>query len=142
VITSISFVTNMVTMTSISPITLLFTAILLSSCMYDNSEYEKRVRPLHAFSIESIEINQNSLIVDVAAEVPSSGWKMISPLIGSGANEYHITLRGEHYGGPSLPMLDTLSSKVTLRVVPGNSYTIKFWRRHEATLDTTILIPH
>ncbi len=128
--------------TSKSILILTFVSITFLSCIFDNSKIDEEIWPVSTGVIQNIELNNEKISFDVIVGVTSSGWKLANPKIDFDAPDYHIQFMGIRPTGPSFPAMSSLETSITLDVVPGNTYTFKFWRHNEAPLDTTIAIPN
>ena len=131
------------TMRLFKSIAFIIAAVLaLSSCLFDNSGADEQAMPVRALAIQDIELNLNKITFDVSIGVTSSGWQLASPRIELDNREYHIQFMIKRPTEPSLPVMSSLDSSITLDVVPGSTYTFKFLRFNDVPIDTTISIPN
>ena len=122
---------------------IVFAALLLlfglNGCLNDNSPDDMRQEwPRPVVFIENAEVGEAIVTFDLLIGVPGSGWELTEPEIEADENDYLI----RYYGIPpevGLPAMGTLPATISFYLVPGETYTFRFWQSAGETLDTTIV---
>lgn len=113
-----------------------------SGCLTDSEEKLPDPRQVSAESIKSLSVNGRTISATVVYLTPESCWGFVRADHSISGPTITVTVFARRLtNNPCLQVLTPVDAPLSL-IVPGpGTYTLKFWRQPDGSLDTTVTVP-
>ena len=116
--------------------------LLFIGCLTDSGETLPDLTLLAANSIKSVTVSGRSVAFKVGCTLPQPCYTVVRTDHAIDGTDVSLTILGRRTtDDPCLEVLVNIDTEASIIVPSAGSYTFRFWRYDEKTIDTTLSIP-
>jgi hypothetical protein len=123
-------------------LTLWTISVLGMGCLTDLGTKLPDPRLVSVDSIRSITVSDRTIFSNVISGAPESCWGFVRAEHSFAGNEITVKVYAQRLTNePCLQVVTPIVASFSISVPRAGTYTLKFWRVQEKSLDTTITVP-
>jgi hypothetical protein len=91
-------------------------------------------------AIREVETAHGTVIISLECEVSSTGWQFSHAATQRSGNTFDTKVFAVNKSQISTPILTTIKASVKQRGITPGTYTFRFWKSDQETVDTTVVV--